>query len=84
MAFSYDGLAGDYAHQVVDHAVEYVAGRTHTKGQKIAFNDRQGGLLLWKQYAGLDCKLNLLALLSGSWSRSLKRSQISISFCIKK
>jgi transposase-like protein len=29
---SYDGLAGDYAHQVVDHAVEYVSGTCHTNG----------------------------------------------------
>ncbi len=29
---SYEGLAGDYAHQVVDHAVEYVNGRAHTNG----------------------------------------------------
>ncbi len=29
---SYEGLAGDYAHQVVDHVVEYVDGRTHTNG----------------------------------------------------
>ena len=29
---SYDGLAADYAHQVVDHAVEYVNGRIHTNG----------------------------------------------------
>lgn len=29
---SYDGLASDYAHQVVDHAVEYVNGRAHTNG----------------------------------------------------
>jgi transposase-like protein len=29
---SYDGLASDYAHQVVDHAVEYVNGRVHTNG----------------------------------------------------
>ena len=29
---SYNGLAGDYAHQVVDHAVEYVNGRVHTNG----------------------------------------------------
>jgi transposase-like protein len=29
---SYDGLAGDYAHQVVDHAVEYVSGPCHTNG----------------------------------------------------
>lgn len=27
---SYDGLAGRYAHQVVDHAVAYVDGRVHT------------------------------------------------------
>ncbi len=27
---SYDGLASDYAHQVVDHAVQYVDGRVHT------------------------------------------------------
>jgi transposase-like protein len=29
---SYEGLASDYAHQVVDHAVEYVSGRVHTNG----------------------------------------------------
>ena len=29
---SYDGLASDYAHKVVDHAVEYVSGRIHTNG----------------------------------------------------
>ncbi len=29
---SYDGLAGDYAHKVVDHAVEYVSGPCHTNG----------------------------------------------------
>src|SRR5271154_2056771 len=29
---SYNGLAGDYAHQVVDHAVEYVSGQVHTNG----------------------------------------------------
>jgi len=29
---SYDGLAQDYAHQVVDHATQYVDGRVHTNG----------------------------------------------------
>ena len=29
---SYEGLAADYAHKVVDHAVEYVNGRVHTNG----------------------------------------------------
>jgi transposase-like protein len=29
---SYDGLEGDYAHQVVDHAVQYVDGQVHTNG----------------------------------------------------
>jgi len=29
---SYNGLAGQYAHKVVDHAVEYVNGRVHTNG----------------------------------------------------
>ena len=29
---SYDGLAGKYAHQVIDHAVKYVDGRVHTNG----------------------------------------------------
>jgi transposase-like protein len=27
---SYDGLAGRYAHKVVDHAIAYVDGRAHT------------------------------------------------------
>ena len=29
---SYDGLASDYTHQVVDHATQYVDGRVHTNG----------------------------------------------------
>jgi transposase-like protein len=29
---SYDGLAQDYAHQVIDHAERYVDGRVHTQG----------------------------------------------------
>lgn len=29
---SYEELAGDYAHQVVDHATQYVDGRVHTNG----------------------------------------------------
>jgi transposase-like protein len=29
---SYNGLEADYAHQVVDHAVQYVDGRIHTNG----------------------------------------------------
>jgi transposase-like protein len=29
---SYGGLASDYAHQVIDHAVQYVDGRVHTNG----------------------------------------------------
>jgi transposase-like protein len=29
---SYDGLAGEFAHQVVDHAVQYVDGKIHTNG----------------------------------------------------
>jgi transposase-like protein len=29
---SYEGLAGDYAHEVIDHAVAYVDGSVHTNG----------------------------------------------------
>jgi transposase-like protein len=29
---SYEGLAGEFAHQVVDHAVQYVDGHIHTNG----------------------------------------------------
>jgi transposase-like protein len=29
---SYDGLAQEYAHQVIDHAEKYVDGRVHTNG----------------------------------------------------
>jgi len=29
---SYNGLAGEYAHQVIDHAVAYVDGQIHTNG----------------------------------------------------
>jgi transposase-like protein len=31
---SYDGLASDYVHQVVDHAVEYVRDSVHTNGME--------------------------------------------------
>jgi transposase-like protein len=31
---SYDGLASEYAHQVIDHAVQYVDGRVHTNGME--------------------------------------------------
>jgi transposase-like protein len=31
---SYEGLASDYAHQVVDHAVKYVDGKVHTNGME--------------------------------------------------
>src|SRR5947209_2535506 len=31
---SYAGLESDYAHQVVDHAVEYVRGKVHTNGKE--------------------------------------------------
>ena len=32
-AKSYEGLDGEYAHQIVDHAVEYVKGNVHTNGK---------------------------------------------------
>jgi transposase-like protein len=31
-AYGYRGLAGDYAHEFIDHAVQYVDGRVHTNG----------------------------------------------------
>lgn len=31
---SYDGLAGEYAHQVIDHAESYVNGQVHTNGME--------------------------------------------------
>ena len=31
---SYDGLEADYAHRVIDHAVEYVRGNVHTNGME--------------------------------------------------
>ena len=31
---SYEGLAGRYAHQVIDHAVKYVDGQVHTNGME--------------------------------------------------
>jgi hypothetical protein len=33
---SYGGLATDYAHQVIDHPVQYVDGKVHTTGWKIS------------------------------------------------
>ena len=31
---SYDGLEGQYAHQVIDHAVQYVDSNVHTNGME--------------------------------------------------
>jgi transposase-like protein len=31
---SYDGLAGEYAHEVINHAVAYVDGKVHTNGME--------------------------------------------------
>jgi transposase-like protein len=31
---SYDGLAAEYAHKVIDHAVKYVDGKVHTNGME--------------------------------------------------
>ena len=31
---SYEGLAGEYAHKVIDHAVAYVEGKIHTNGME--------------------------------------------------
>src|SRR5205807_5880739 len=31
---SYNGLESEYAHQVVDHAIEYVRGKVHTNGKE--------------------------------------------------
>jgi transposase-like protein len=31
---SYDGLESEYAHQVIDHAIEYVNGQVHTNGME--------------------------------------------------
>jgi len=28
----YSGLSGDYQHEVIDHAIEYVRGQVHTNG----------------------------------------------------
>jgi len=33
---SYEGLSGEYAHQVIDHAVAYVDGKVHTNGLEIS------------------------------------------------
>ena len=47
---SYEGLATDYAHKVVDHAAKYVDGRVHTNGKDL--NDGQRFALAMTQVAG--------------------------------
>ena len=42
---SYKGLAGDYAHKVVDHAVQYVDGRVHTNGLENYWSLLKRGIL---------------------------------------
>jgi hypothetical protein len=41
---SYDGLASDYARQLVDHAVEYVNGQIHTNGLENFWNLLKRGI----------------------------------------
>src|SRR5205823_13391571 len=41
---SYDGLESEYAHQVVDHAVEYVRGHVHTNGKENFWSLLQRGI----------------------------------------
>jgi len=41
---SYQGLAGEYAHRVVDHAVEYVHGRVHTNGMENFWSPLKRGI----------------------------------------
>ena len=41
---SYEGLASDYAHKVVDHAVQYVDGRVHTNGLENFWSLRKRGI----------------------------------------
>jgi transposase-like protein len=42
---SYNGLESDYAHQVVDHAVQYVDGRVHTNALRISGRCSSAGFL---------------------------------------
>ena len=35
---SYEGLAGEYAHKVINHAVQYVDGAVHTNTMESAFS----------------------------------------------
>ena len=41
---SYDGLGGDFAHQVVDHATGYVRGNVHTNGLENVWSLLEGSL----------------------------------------
>jgi transposase-like protein len=41
---SYEGLATDYAHQVIDHAVKYVEGKIHTNGLENFWNLLKRGI----------------------------------------
>jgi transposase-like protein len=41
---SYDGLARDYAHQVIDHAVAYVDGNVHTNNLENFWSLLKGGI----------------------------------------
>jgi transposase-like protein len=50
---SYEGLASDYAHQVVDHATQYVDGRVHTNGLENFWSLLKRGIaatLAWSRF----------------------------------
>jgi transposase-like protein len=51
---SYDGLASDYAHQVVDHAVQYVDGRVHTNGLENFWSLLKRGIIETYHKVGTD------------------------------
>lgn len=41
---SYEGLASDYAHQMIDHAVQHVGGQVHTNGLENFWSLLKGGI----------------------------------------
>ena len=47
---SYEGLAGEFAHQVVDHAEQYVDGKIHTNGLENSWRSMESG-----QSTGVRC-----------------------------
>jgi transposase-like protein len=77
---SYDGLAQEYAHKVIDHAVKYVDGKIHTNGLDNFWSLLKRGI--GGTYVSVDhsiCFVTLMSKCSATTIAAAKSVQLPIS-----